>query len=270
VTVIAVIAILIGLLVPAVQKVRETAARVNCQNNLKQIGMAVQNYIWAAKVMPAEGGAPAANGGPGNTASVFFNLLPFLEQDAVYKSTGGPGQDTVLVVFLCPSDFSASGSPPAGAGQALGSYNYNLAVIGNKKGGVFPPFSDPPIRLRPAKAMPDGASSTIMAGEHMQWCEDRLGAGPAPGESNPWGTSANKSVRGATALAPRPLATLGVSNCAPPNPAGGVDRFLSAHSRTLNFLMGDGSVLSCSEDVDLATVLVPALTSGAGDYWPGF
>ena len=75
--VIAIIAILIGLLVPAVQKVRDAAARTQCQNNLKQIGLACHNYEGVNKHLPA-----------GNTATNSFsslsNLLPYVEQQTVY------------------------------------------------------------------------------------------------------------------------------------------------------------------------------------------
>src|SRR5438309_671711 len=102
--VIAIIAILIGLLVAAVQRVREAASRVSCQNNLKQIGLAVHNYAATYKYVPSEGAGPTAGGGPGASASVFYHLLPFLEQTPVYSSASGPGQNVVLPVFLCPSD----------------------------------------------------------------------------------------------------------------------------------------------------------------------
>src|SRR5438270_934889 len=91
--VIAIIAVLIGLLLPAIQKVREAAQRTSCQSNLKQIGIGVHHFVTTFGSVPSEGGAPSTNGGPGNTASVFFNLLPYLEQDAIYNSVGGPGQN---------------------------------------------------------------------------------------------------------------------------------------------------------------------------------
>src|SRR5947209_6206297 len=135
--VIAIIAVLIALLVPAVQKVREASYRLRCQNNLKQIGIAVHNHVSAFNVLPTEAGAPGVYGGPGRTASVFFHLLPFLEQDAVYNSVDGPGQNVVLDVFLCPSDSTGDGTPPDGAEtglMALGSYNYNVAVSDDPDG----------------------------------------------------------------------------------------------------------------------------------------
>jgi prepilin-type N-terminal cleavage/methylation domain-containing protein len=159
----AIIAILIALLVPAVQKVREAAARLQCTNNLKQIGLAVHNYASTNKSVPTERGAPAINGGPGNNASVFFNLLPYLEQQSLYSCVNGPGQNQPLAVFVCPSDSTAvGGTPPAGSGtgaQALGSYNYNTYAVGNPSRGVFPGYTNPLLRLSLIAAMPDGTST---------------------------------------------------------------------------------------------------------------
>src|SRR5215813_9134959 len=75
--VIAIIAVLIGLLLPAVQKVREAANRMKCQNNLKQIGLALHNHLEARKAFPA--------GGDANGFSAHCYLLPYIEQDNVYK-----------------------------------------------------------------------------------------------------------------------------------------------------------------------------------------
>src|SRR5262245_21579313 len=109
--VIAIFAILMALLLPAVQKVRESANRVRCANNLKQLGIAIQNHITLTGYVPSEGGASSANGGPGDTASVFFNLLPHLEQKAVFENTAGPGQSQIINTFLCPSDATGSATP---------------------------------------------------------------------------------------------------------------------------------------------------------------
>jgi prepilin-type N-terminal cleavage/methylation domain-containing protein/prepilin-type processing-associated H-X9-DG protein len=85
--VIAIIAVLIGLLLPAVQKVREAAARAKCQNNLKQIGIAIYNYEGVYKRLP-----PAATRIPGNNywmhgPTWWVYILPYVEQDNVFKKT---------------------------------------------------------------------------------------------------------------------------------------------------------------------------------------
>jgi prepilin-type N-terminal cleavage/methylation domain-containing protein/prepilin-type processing-associated H-X9-DG protein len=118
--VIAIIGILVSLLLPAVQKVREAAARIQCQNNLKQIGLALHNYHGVYKRFPPgyidgntdPSSTPDNDVGPGWGWASF--LLPFLEQQNVYtqinfSQTVGAGSNVAisqlpLVIFQCPSD----------------------------------------------------------------------------------------------------------------------------------------------------------------------
>jgi prepilin-type N-terminal cleavage/methylation domain-containing protein/prepilin-type processing-associated H-X9-DG protein len=112
--VIAIIAILIGLLLPAVQKVREAANRVSCQNSLKQMGLALHNFHDANQVFPASGWTTA---GPGNPAGKFVGWralsLPYVEQTALHnlydftvhwwEGTNPQAGTNILRLYLCPS-----------------------------------------------------------------------------------------------------------------------------------------------------------------------
>ncbi|MDY3556133.1 DUF1559 domain-containing protein [Gemmata sp. JC717] len=153
--VIAIIAILIGLLLPAVQKVREAAARMSCQNNMKQLGLAAMNYESSYGKIPPSlvveiGAAPGTAGNPGYpypgiVHSWAPNLLPYIEQENLFKqydmrfpwfSNGAGGTPNNLAplqnqikTFLCPSTPGGSGRTVSGSFKFVANFPYqNLGV----------------------------------------------------------------------------------------------------------------------------------------------
>lgn len=142
--VIAIIAILIGLLLPAVQKVREAAARAKCQNNLKQIGVGLHNYQSAnGKLPPMSRYSNAAQSGTGREerGNLFYYILPYIEQDAIYKlspyrSVRDPSIDDAaqavnafgakeMKTYLCPSDATNTPSSTWTNGWVVANYVAN-------------------------------------------------------------------------------------------------------------------------------------------------
>src|SRR5688572_28506855 len=151
--VIAIIAILIGLLLPAVQKVREAAARAKCQNNLKQIGLAVHGYESANNYFPPAGSY--VKGAASVSYSTPAVILPYVEQESLQRlmNFALPYTDPVNIpstkvrvpIYLCPSEVKdkervdgAVTHYPLNYGANVGSwlvFDPNLSLAGD---GAFP------------------------------------------------------------------------------------------------------------------------------------
>jgi prepilin-type N-terminal cleavage/methylation domain-containing protein len=195
--VIAIIAILIGLLLPAVQKVREAAARSQCQNNLKQIALAVHNYAGTYdQKLPSAYSAPVTT--QANPQSFFFTILPFIEQDGMYKAGMGASPSTTpagtagltwtgvvplnsstgtlqydyiakagfVKTYVCPADSTNSPGQPVNVtiagikGWAGCSYGANYQLFGNPTtSGYNATFG--------INNIPDGTSNTIAVSDRL-------------------------------------------------------------------------------------------------------
>jgi prepilin-type N-terminal cleavage/methylation domain-containing protein/prepilin-type processing-associated H-X9-DG protein len=206
--VIGIIAILIGLLIPAVQRVRETANRLSCANNLKQIVLAAHAFEGSFRVLPYNktGSFPASFNANSSNWSWFALLLPFIEQENLHRQGGVPTKTLVssgiltaeVEPFYCPSDI-AKGS---GASTNRADLLPNPVATGNYKGvsGSMWCFGDwvhncPPtypqdgqfygtivtdgvfnLNNRRVRFLDirDGTSTTLMVGEDLpaktQWC----------------------------------------------------------------------------------------------------
>jgi len=174
--VIAIIAILIGLLLPAVQKVREAAARMQCSNNLKQLGVAIHNYGSANQDKVPGGVQGGIAPQPNYPGSMFmFTLLPYIEQDNIQKalssagiyyswgSGGGVnGQTVVVKTFLCPSDPSHNNGLGPNTGWTITSYSRNWFMF-DQGGGYQPQAGGHYFTLSKYTIgnIPDGTSNTI-------------------------------------------------------------------------------------------------------------
>jgi type II secretory pathway pseudopilin PulG len=161
--VVAVLAILAGLLLPAIQKVRAAASRAQSTNNLKQIALAVHNYESVHQKMPP--------GADANGFSAFAQLLPYVEQNNLYqlidfkKQVGDKANDQVRSVvvktYISPRDPQMLVNPNLGPTNYLFSAGTATALADNN--GVF--YPDSKISLA---AIPDGTSNTVMAGETLR------------------------------------------------------------------------------------------------------
>jgi prepilin-type N-terminal cleavage/methylation domain-containing protein/prepilin-type processing-associated H-X9-DG protein len=170
--VIAIIAILIGLLLPAVQKVREAAARMKCQNNLKQIGLALHNYH------SGYGKFPPARDGQG--FPVHTLILPYIEQDNLHRSidfTVSPNnainataRANVVPIYLCPSD---GGVLPAGTPGVNYRSNSGVSIVNSYPSSVNTMMPAPDggfwqtLQFSVGEII-DGTSNTAAFSEHIR------------------------------------------------------------------------------------------------------
>jgi prepilin-type N-terminal cleavage/methylation domain-containing protein len=180
--VIAIIAILIGLLLPAVQKVREAAARAQCTNNLKQIVLASHACNDAYGYMPQFGCAWPQGNGTLTQCSPFWAILPFMEQANLYNSLGNSsssayfnGSNSLAAVktYVCPSDGSGIQPNGTGAGWNLASYNVNGQVFL----GQYPALG---------RTFVDGTSNTVLYVEHLALCRNPAGGNSATEGRSVW------------------------------------------------------------------------------------
>jgi prepilin-type processing-associated H-X9-DG protein len=276
--VIAIIAILIALLVPAVQKVREAAARTQCSNNLKQILIATHAANDAFKSLPpvaSPDGWTALtltshyNGGP---YTYFTFILPFVEQSAVFnaltKGNVPPGAYCggqymrPIATYLCPSDSSTSQglsqTTNGGAnGFAASNYSANYLVFGNPAAGsdyacVQGSSSIP-------KSFPDGTSNTICFGEVYGSCSLSTDPGNGASAASLWADSTLPWRPIMCHNTPSKNVNPGYAPCfmfqMQPVAFGTCDpsRGQSPHTGGMNCGLGDGSVRVVSPSVSAAT-----------------
>jgi len=190
--VIAIIAILIGLLLPAVQKVREAASRMSCSNNLKQIGVALHNYHSSFDKFPPMSRCGATNPvdcrDPFEKGNLWIYLLPYIEQDNIYKLSPGPSPrapsiddpatapnalgSKVIKTYLCPSDASNTPAATWSNGWVVSNYVANHDAFHSDGSGWMSNWHDPAqsYQTRLSGSFPDGTSNTIGVTEAYARC----------------------------------------------------------------------------------------------------
>jgi prepilin-type N-terminal cleavage/methylation domain-containing protein len=180
--VIAIIAILIALLLPAVQQSRESARRTQCTNSLKQITLATHNCHDVFRYMP-QFGYPWPKGSTRlQQVSTFWAILPYLEQENLYDSLpaaqttsayfNSSNRPATVRAYICPSDPSGISSDGTGAGWNLASYNVNGQVFF----GQYPEMA----------FFTDGTSNTVMYVEHLALCRSPSGGNSATNGRSVW------------------------------------------------------------------------------------
>ena len=279
--VIAIIAILIGLLLPAVQKVRAAAARIQCENNLKQIGIACHNcHDTNGKFPPLVGRFPQP---AGNAETIHFWLLPYMEQDNLFKSAwngttydpvnlpaGNEACTAAVKTYICPADPTIgsngqtiigqpTGATPSGKLPAATSYAANGLVFGVIDGNTGLADQNGEGYATLSASFQDGTSNTILFAEKLGYCAVNNANNTGTlwyrnNFSSTWGPYFNVRLGGPTysfQIQPYPFAT----NCEYRLPS-------TAHTGAIMVLLGDGSTRSVSSGVSTQTWWAACTPSG--------
>jgi prepilin-type N-terminal cleavage/methylation domain-containing protein len=286
--VIAIIGVLVSLLLPAVQQAREAARRAQCRNNLKQIALAVHNYLDVSQTFP--------NADPGaglSKASAFASILPFLDQSNTFllydfslENTSPANLQAVsqpIPSFLCPTAVirrnvpeNAAGDPCGDKGRAPATYAFSIGSIPHDQywsyyarprptndGAVV--YTDSTTGITRIRDFLDGTSNTALVGESAWNFKGYITANTACNGGIKWGYTywAN----------PYPSST-GFTTAPPLNPKtyyhigdptmndSSLMHFRSDHTGGVHFALGDASVRFVSETVSQAILI--ALGSRAG------
>jgi len=305
--VIAIIAVLIGLLLPAVQKVREAAARSQSSNNLKQMALATHSCNDTYGKIPAVVGCfPTSSNGiswdanvytPARFGTTFYFLLPFIEADNVYKATKGNSYNSpsVIKTFLGPMDPTLPASNTTWGNRGATSYAANWHAF---RGGWDEDWQTGGVMRIPA-SFPDGLSNTILFAERYCvcgdqsktygtqyaeriWGEDGQNAGPTAFQYNvnvwfcPGFHCPNAGYAGAVATHPEknqpnyPWQYMPLFQLAPIPKLCDPTRLQSFSTAGIIVALGDGSVRPVSNGVSQQTwglAIDPADGQPMGDDW---
>jgi prepilin-type N-terminal cleavage/methylation domain-containing protein/prepilin-type processing-associated H-X9-DG protein len=287
--VIAIIAILIGLLLPAVQKVREAAARMSCQNNFKQIGLALHNHHDTVGYFPPAATSTAFNPGWAPTHGWGPFLLPYIEQGNLanlyrwdrnwFATENATAVGTTVKTFLCPSapagrmDTGTTSSTPPGPWTAsptdytpitrIAQGTINAGHVTYQPGDINGVMMTNQ-RIRFADVT-DGTSNTLVIGEDAGRPNGyRVGRLVASNQSNTAASWADRNnliapagatADGSTRTGPCPM------NCTNNN------ELYAFHTGGVNVVMGDGSVRFLSASMTLS-MLANLITRGGGEVPP--
>lgn len=250
--VVAIIGILIGMLLPAVQQVREAARRTQCLNNLAQIGLAMHNNEFSFGHLPAgviDTAGPIQNVAKGQHVSWTVHLLRFIEQNGIadgfdidagtYAAANAPARAMVIPIFRCSSQgLSMNSNGTAGLSNYAGCHHSVEAPIDVDNDGLL--FLNSAVTYADIY---DGSSNTILVGEYI-----------AEGSDLGWASGTRATLRNTSEILDQSdwngvYGGGAISTMAKTHVGG----FSSSHPGTVNFLFADGSVESVSPGID-ATV----------------
>jgi prepilin-type N-terminal cleavage/methylation domain-containing protein/prepilin-type processing-associated H-X9-DG protein len=281
--VIAIIAVLIGLLLPAVQKVRVAAARMKCQNNLKQLALGLHNYHDARGQFPVGWTNTPSGVTPNTSWSWAVSILPFVEQGNLYNAlspqsrtlqdayadtaVGRPALLTPVSIFVCPSDVNpagvtndnrkfigAFGVASPGVGLSISNYVGNYGCNGQ---GIF---NTKPVAI---VDITDGSTNTFLVGERRSnagnfaalWAGDDNTQGGVVNNNALLGYTSYRMQDGYTGTLVSGSLYVDATVCYSSNHIGGA-----------NFAMCDGSVRLVSDQISFKYETSPGTTGYVATY----